>query len=167
MHLSSLQRTTITPLPQKLPIKVVFVLGELFDQQNECIQTIRSFCVEQNLLVETRKYDSDQYRHDRDQIARLPAMHLYVQNIHQITFYPNGRPIQIIQIAMEKYILDKEKELANRGRFRRILQKAVAAVKRLTHRKTRLEKQLEIDELEKRNSQRRRSMSMPSFSEWT
>ena len=165
MQTSSLQKTAVVaPQVQRLPIKVVFVLGEMADQQNEAIQTIRKYCVDQNLLVETRKYDSDQYRHDRDQIARLPAMHLYVQNIHQITFYPNGRPIQIIQIAMEKYILDKERELANKGRFRRLVQAAIAAMKRLTHRKTRLEKQIEIDELEKK---RRRSMSMPSFSEWT
>jgi len=164
MQSSTLQQSAqLAPLPQKLPIKVVFVFGEMAEQQNEVIQSIRKFCVDQNLLVETRKYDSDLYRHDRDQIARLPAMHLYVQNIHQITFYPNGRPIQIIQIAIEKYTLEYQRQLANRGRFRRLLQNTIAVLKRMTHRKTRLEKQIEIDELEKK---RRRSMSLPSFSEW-
>jgi hypothetical protein len=172
MQSSSLQpQKTLAQLPEKLPIKVVLVLSELDDQKNEALQTIRKYCVDQNLVVETRTYDSNKYNHDRDQIARLPALHLYVKNIHQITFYPNGRPIQIIQATMEMYVKRQQEKMEKKGQWRGFLTNIRSAWKRMTHRKTRLEKQQEIDEAMKRQQvERRRSQSfrdrMPSLHDW-
>jgi hypothetical protein len=171
MQHSTLQQTTeLASLPQKLPIKVVFVLSELEDQKHEALQTIRQYCTEQNLMIETRTYDSYKYRHDRDMIARLPAMHLYVAGQLEQTFYPNGRPIQIIQVEIEAYKRKEMKRQANKGKFRRAVARALSAVRRWTHRKTRLEKQQEMDEIASQMRERRPSQSfrdcMPSMADW-
>lgn len=171
MQQSGLQQPTeLTQQPQRLPIKVVFVLKELEDQHNEVLQTIKQFCQEQLLTVETRQYDSYKYRHDRDEIARLPAFHLYVGNIYEQTFYPNGRPVQIIQVQIERYKKKQLERAAKKGRIQRAVARALSAVRRWTHRRTRLEKQNEIDALERQIRSRSRSQSfrdrLPSMADW-
>lgn len=171
MQESTLQKPKeITPLPQRLPIKVVFVVKELEDQHNEVLRTIKQFCQEQQLQVETRTYDSSKYRHDRDEISRLPAFHIYVNGLLEQTFYPNGRPVQIIQVQVERYKKKQQERTVKKGRFQRSLARAISAVRRWTHRKTRLEKQNEIDGLERQIRERTRSQSfrdrMPSMADW-
>lgn len=141
---------SVAPPPPSLPIKVVFVVREMEDQANETLQVVRKFCKEKRLIVETRLYDSHAYRHDRDEIERLPAFHIFVKNMHERTFYPGGRPIQIIQQTIEEYTRWFAEKEAARGRFRRMLLRLHTALKKLLHRKTRLEKQEEFDELDKR-----------------
>lgn len=165
MQSSTLQKdTSPKPIVERLPIKVVIVLSELNDQPNEALQSIRKFCIDENLIVETRAYDSSRYNHDRDQISRLPAMHMYVKNIHQLTFYPNGRPIQIIQAAIEMYTTQQQQKLQNKGKWKRMLYGAMDAMRRIMHRKTRLEKQMEMDAAEARLRERRNSRSFRSTS---
>lgn len=171
MQQTTLQRSTEPAhVPQRLPIKVVFVLKELEDQHSEVLQTIKKFCQEELLQIETRTYDSSKYRHDRDEIIRLPAFHLYVGKNLEQTFYPNGRPIQIIQVQIERYKRKQQECAAKKGRFQRAFARALSAVRRWTHRKTRLEKQNEIDALERQIRERGRSQSfrdrLPSMADW-
>jgi hypothetical protein len=171
MQHSSLQKPTeLSSVPQKLPIKVVFVLKELEDQHSEVLRTIKQYCQEEQLMVETRQYDSSKYKHDRDEVARLPAFHLYLNGILEQTFYPNGCPIQIIQVQIERYKRKQQERLAKKGRFQRAFARAVSAMRRWTHRKTRIEKQNEIDALAHQIRERTRSQSfrdrMPSMMDW-
>ena len=85
-----------------LPVKVCYVYKEPFDRNDPIFKKIRDFCHDMNIMFEAREFDSDSYRHDRYNITRLPAMHLYEQGKHETTFYPNGRPIQTIFQACER-----------------------------------------------------------------
>lgn len=91
------------------PIKVVFVYKEPFDRNDPVFKKIREFCGDLNIEFEPRQYDSGVYKHDRDTITRLPALHLYENDRHEKTFYPETRPIQIIFQSYEKFHSGKGK----------------------------------------------------------
>lgn len=99
---------TITKRPT-FPIKVVFVYKEPFDRNDPIFRKIRDFCGDLNIEFQPREYDSEIYRHDRDNVTRVPAIHLYEKDRHEKTFYPEIRPIQIIFQSYEKFHSGKEK----------------------------------------------------------
>lgn len=166
MQSSTLAKPQVSQQINRLPIKVVFVLKSLQDAGSPDIKGIREYSQQQNLHVECREYDSSQYRHDRDQIERLPALHIYVNNIYERTFYPNGRPYQIIEETVFQYKRKVEERLARKGGFKRFMGKLLERIKSMSHRKTRMEKYEE----EQREHERRRSQSfrdrLPSMADW-
>lgn len=142
------QTVSVTP-PRKLPIQVVFVLNDLKDASNEVLQAIRKFCQDQNIFVETRRYDSYRYNHDRDEIERLPALHLYVNTIYRGTFYPNCRPLQVIQESIDHYKASLVIKQEKKRKWTARLHKWWKSFMSLGHRKTRLEKTQEKEAKEK------------------
>ncbi len=156
----------LAPQIHRLPIKVVFVLEDLSHAANRDIKALRDYCQQQNLHVECRVYDSHSSRHDRDEIERLPAMHLMINNVWDQTFYPNGRPYQIIEDTIFHYKRKVEERLARKGGFKRFCVKILMRIKALGHRQTRMEKYNE----EQKAYERRRSMSfrdrLPSMADW-
>ncbi len=137
------------PPPRKLPIQVVFVLNDLKEASNEVLQAIRKFCQDQNLLVETRRYDSYRYNHDRDEIERLPALHLYINTTYKGTFYPNHRPLQVIQESIDHYRASLAIKQEKNRKWTARLHKWWKGFMSLGRRKTRLEKTQEQEAEEK------------------
>lgn len=122
------------------PILVTCVVGALQDAAAENIQVIKKFVLEKGLLFETREYNSWSSNHDRDQIERLPAFHLYMNSIYQTTFYPDGRPLQIILDTMRRYEEKLERRRERSGRLRTFLERLVAAIRSMGKRETRMER---------------------------
>lgn len=157
-----------TPV-RRLPIQIVFVLNDLQEANNDVLQAIRKFCQEQNLLVETRRYDSYRYNHDRDEVERLPAMHLYVNTFYKGTFYPNHRPLQVIQEAIDHYKASLLVKQEKKRKWTARLHKWWKGFMNLGRRKTRMEKVQEKEAEERAVAEvavKRQSLSRRTVEAW-
>jgi hypothetical protein len=125
-------------LPKRLPICVTFVMRE--GDSAADAKEFREFCAAKGLLFETRVYDSWRYRQDRDEIQRLPALHIAVNGRWERTFYPLGRPYQHIQEVVQDYLERLERKRAKKGLWKRRLVGFAARVRGWFHRPTALEK---------------------------
>jgi len=133
------------------PITVKCVVDNLSEISKD-IQAIREYSHSLNILFITREYNSRKYSDDRIYIERLPAFHIYVKNTYKRTFYPNTRPYQIIQQTVEKYIKRLEEIEKNKDDWYRFFNKLVERIKKLMHRKTRIEAYAEEKKKDKRVS---------------
>jgi len=71
--------------------------------KNPIIQKIKQHVLESGATFSTRIFDSRKKSDDRNNIKRLPAFHTYIERNYIETFYPNTRPIQHIDEAVERY----------------------------------------------------------------
>ena len=141
---SALQEKKMPRLPErKLPITVTCVLKTLADYNNPDIHAIRDHCNSINIMFESRIYNSYVHRHDRDQICRLPAFHIYTHTQYQRTFYPDTRPLDHIGEVRAEYLKRVEKTAARKKAFREMFQRFMGRLRSLLHRKTRME--MEVD----------------------
>jgi hypothetical protein len=170
----SRRSSTVTP-KRRLSILVICVVKEFHEASQECIQNIKKYTLEKDCMFETREYQPSTYRYDRDEIERLPAFHIEVSSIWQKTFYPNGRPYQIIESAITDYLKRIEilqKQQHKKKSFRTVLSSILAYIRKLGHRKTRMEKFQEQEDYEKQAYERKRTesfrerMQSISISEW-
>lgn len=139
--MSSLQKDKPPKIPPRLlPIQVVCVVSSLNTEADPVLTEVRSFCQEKNVQFQTRAYDSYRSRYDRDQVERLPAFHIFVNQRYEKTFYPNGRPFQIIFQTVEAYEEAIQRRLAKKQRFQTMFANLKQRLQNLFHRKTRMEK---------------------------
>lgn len=142
---SALQRKG-PPVPErKLPITVTCVLKELNDYNNPDIHAIRDHCNSIKLMFETRQYDSYKYRYDRDEISRLPAFHISVNDRYEKTFYLNTRPYDHIREIRIKYLRQIEEVAARKHAIRSFFQRLFMKLKGAFRRKTLMEKVAEAE----------------------
>ncbi len=127
--------------PRRLPIVVTLVMREHRDSMDAAIKDIRDFCIDFNLLFESRLYDSVKFRQDRDEVLRLPALHIAVNGNWTRTFYPNTRPLQHIEEVRNEYLRAIEKKAERRGRLGRRLRGLVARMRGWFHRPTAMERE--------------------------
>ena len=126
--------------PRRLPVVVTYVMREQRDSMDAAVKDIRDLCNDWNLMFETRLYDSLKFRVDRDEVLRLPALHIAVNGRWSRTFYPNTRPLQHIEEVVNEYLRAIEKKAERKGRFGRRLRGLVARVKGWFHRETALQR---------------------------
>ena len=131
--------------PRRLPIIVTLVMREHRDSMDAVIKDIRDFCNDFNLLFESRLYDSYTYRQDRDEVLRLPALHIAVNGNWARTFYPNTRPLQHIEEVRNEYLVALEKKAERKGRLGRRLRGLVARMRGWFHRETVMEKNERVE----------------------
>ena len=132
--------TAIAAPTYKFPVQVVCVVRTLEDANMETIQAVRKFAQEEKVNFETRLYDSIKYRHDRDEISSLPAFHIYMKGRYEKTFYPNGRPFQIIDDYITLYLEEQRLLWEKKHRWTAFWKGVKAKLKRLLKRETRLER---------------------------
>lgn len=89
--------------PNTIPIRIVYVTGDSIEPPEDILK----FCETNGLRFTERDFDSVQYSDDRYEITRLPAIHVYVKNIRQMTIYPNENPIESIDLCIKQYEADK------------------------------------------------------------
>ena len=96
----------IKPKKEKeyLDVKIYCIVDELSDANDDIIKYVRDYCLRNNVIFETRRFNSHKYSNDRNFIRSLPAFHLYINTNYNRTFYPNTRPIQHIQEGIQLYI---------------------------------------------------------------
>jgi len=136
------------------PIYVCCVVDELSDYDAN-ILAIRDYVNSMNMIFKRREYDSSKYKDDRDIIKRLPAYHIYIKRNYFRTFYPNTRPYQHIQEALQAY---QEMEQRNEWRRNRLSRwyKAFISLFQMKPRKTEMErlKEIELAEITKKEKDR-------------
>ncbi len=163
MNTNTLQAAVPAPKepPKRLPILVTLVMREPRDSMDATIKEIRHFCNDSALVFESRAYDSWKFKQDRDEILRLPALHIAVNGLWQRTFYPNTRPLQHIEEVVNEYLAALEKKRAKKGKFKRRLLGLVAKARAWFHRETAMEKH------EREETARRASMTTsPGDGDW-
>jgi len=140
--------------PSPFPIVVKCVVENLADYSNKETHSIRDFAISENVLFETRVYNSYRYSEDRYEIRQLPAFHVYTNGAYRRTFYPNTRPLQHIQECIADYRAAVEKKRQRRDYWRnfipRTVDSLVKAVRKAFHRKTRMELAQEEREFQRR-----------------
>lgn len=161
--MNQLQKQEAPKVPaRRLPVVVTLVMREQTDARDPVVAEIREFCNDINLVFESRLYDSLKYNQDRDEVLRLPALHIAVNGRWERTFYPNTRPLQHIEEVVNAYLAAVEKKKARKGRFKRRLKGLVAGVRAWFHRETALQRH------EREEKVRRASMttSVGDQAEW-
>ena len=123
-----------------IPVHVTCVLDEYSDFNDSILHEIRDHCIKKSVLFTTRIYDSNKYSCDRDFIERLPALHVYIKRGYIKTYYPNTRPLQHVDEAVEMYMKRIENANKRKGQWRKRFSAIVKWFKNLTHRKTRMQK---------------------------
>lgn len=138
----------VPPVPiRKLPIRVEIVVKVLEDAKAlKAIQEFKSFCQNQQILVETRVYDSYRFRYDRDEIVSLPAFHIYVNSHHEKTFYPAHRPYQIVTEMILEYKRRIQEKQAKKSSWKKKFVTLWKNFINLGKRKTRMEREQEFQE---------------------
>ena len=67
------------------------------------IKLMKEFCEKVKFKFKSRDYDADTYFNDREYIERLPAYHLYINNVHETTFYPGKHIYKEIEDTISDY----------------------------------------------------------------
>ena len=123
-----------------IPVHVTCVLDDYSDYSDPTIHSIRDHCKSKSVLFTTRIYDSDKYSCDRYFMERLPAFHIYIKKAYIKTYYPNTRPLQNVDEAVETYMKRLEAAKKKKLTWQKWIQSIKMWFKALGHRKTRLEK---------------------------
>ena len=82
---------------------------------------IANYIEDRDIPFRIREFDSWKYSHDRHNITRLPAFHIYHDTIYLKTFYPNEKYQQII----EECSVECEKRSARMTRMLAILKSII------------------------------------------
>lgn len=142
------------------PISVTLVVKQLGKQEGyeDSIKVLRDLCRDLRITFSMREYDSYKYRCDRDEIERLPALHIHTHSYHNKTFYINTRPIQIIQDTVTNYLEKVRIKHEKKQRWKGFPGIVRLFLKKLVHRKTRMERyEEEQEQQEQQHRKRRRS----------
>jgi hypothetical protein len=86
-------------------ISVTYIHGLKDDMNDPILRKVREYCELMDIKFDTEFYDSDNRSEDREYIERLPAIHVYANNDHETTLYPDASPIQTIQKVYDTYEL--------------------------------------------------------------
>jgi hypothetical protein len=144
--------------PSPYPIVVKCIVEVLADYNNKDIHKIRDYAISQNVLFETRLYNSYRYSEDRYEVRELPAFHVYTNGLYMRTFYAKTRPLQHIQECIEEYKGALERRRQRREYWNNIIPRTIGAivkaVRKVFHRKTRLERALDEKRLERIREER-------------
>ena len=119
------------------PIKIVCIVDDYSEASTPLIQSIRDHTLARGAIFQTRIYDSRKRSEDRDYVQRLPAFHIYEKKSYIETFYPNTRPLQHVDEAVESYVLAEKRRTA---RILPSLATILGWIRKFLTRKTAMEK---------------------------
>lgn len=154
-----------SPPPKRYPLCVAYIYRLPTNFQDSMLLEIRTLCLEKNIEFRIREFDSNKYQEDCDEIERLPALHLYERGAYMRTFYPVGRPIQIIQDAHANLVAEdwnsKKKRKQWKEWFHDILERirAIGRKQSKLDKRERLEKQIR-EQIQAEEKERRKSINV-------
>ena len=85
----------------KYPIRLWCILKNHEQLEVPTMKAVRKHATDSGIIIHTRLFDSSKYLHDRDDIERLPAFHLYINKLYTDTFYLDNKPYEIIDRAVQ------------------------------------------------------------------
>jgi len=122
------------------PVRLYCIVEDYADaNSSKTINEIKSYAIDSGIVYMSRMYDSKKISEDRYEIERLPAFHIYINNKYIKTFYPNTRPLQIIDETIERYIKHEERKKQQANILSNLYMRFINWLKHLTHRNTRME----------------------------
>jgi hypothetical protein len=122
------------------PFRVCFVYLDPQDKYDPSLKAVREFCENNHIAVYPRPYNSTRYDEDGEEIAQLPAYHMYVDGYYHETFYPDTHPIQKINAYIVRWEMAIQKAELKRKRREEQKTTFVGFFKNLLKRRTRIEK---------------------------
>lgn len=78
-------------------VSVAYIYDGFSDANEPILRKLKEYCEFMKIDCVNEVYDSELRSEDREYIERLPAIHIYVNNEHEKTVYPDTHPIQNIQ----------------------------------------------------------------------
>lgn len=138
-HVNVLRTVKKTQTRVIYPVHIYCIVDDYADAGSTLIQSIKARALAAGAIVSTRYYDSQKYSDDRNIITRLPAFHVYIENSYDRTFYPNTRPLQHVDESVETYLKRVEARQLRSRAWSMYFQRCKAWIKRLLHRRTRME----------------------------
>ena len=123
------------------PVRICCVVDELSEASRfTLLKEIKDYAHKSGAIYMTREYDSIKYSDDCNNISRLPALHIYIKGSYNRTFYPNTRPLQHIDEAVEICIKEENKKIERKKKWKNIYTSFINWIKNITHRETRMER---------------------------
>lgn len=105
----------------KYPIKVYCIVDDLSEaSRNIVLREIKNHANNSGVIYTTREYDSYKFSNDRDVIQRLPAFHVYINNIYNRTFYSNTRPLDHINECIKIHLNNEEIKVKRKQRWQKL-----------------------------------------------
>ena len=129
-----------TRINPSYPVKIYCIVRDYNESNDVVLHAIRDHTNNSGGIFMTRIYDSRKYSADRDFIERLPALHAYVDNRYIRTFYPNTRPLQHVDECIEIHVKRLNAKENRKGIWKNTISSLMDWFKKLTHRKTRMER---------------------------
>jgi hypothetical protein len=74
----------------------------MYDEPDEVMEQVVKYCIGKSIPCTVREFDSWKYNHDRANITKLPAIHIYRGALYQRTIYLDNNPIDYIDICIQK-----------------------------------------------------------------
>lgn len=84
-------------------MQVHYVHGYDADMEDPVLRKVLEYCALRDISITIRLYDPDNIEDDKDDIVRLPAMHVYKNRDYVDTLYPDVRPIQFLDRIFQKF----------------------------------------------------------------
>lgn len=122
--------------PEKTNVRVDYVYEHGCNIIDEYIPRIRQECHARGVRFVAREYAPRKYSEDREFIERLPAMHAHSGVAYKRTFYPDTRPIQII----EEVVAESKIKLTAQEVWSRRIDSVVSALRALQRKREREER---------------------------
>lgn len=85
------------------PISVDYVFKTDYDPTDATIKLICDYCVMMDIKFRLRKFDSMRFVEDKALIEKLPAVHVYIKNVHAAISYPEDNPLQPLCAIRDVY----------------------------------------------------------------
>ena len=85
------------------PISVDYVFHNDYDPEDSTIQMIRKYCDMMQITFHIRTYDSLKFVEDKTLIEKLPAVHIYIKNVHTNIAYPECNSLYALHAIRDVY----------------------------------------------------------------
>ena len=141
--LDSIQTNTKNKISKKInyPIKVYCIVDDLSTaSRNTLLRDIKTHTLNSGATFITREYDSRKFSNDRDVIERLPAFHIYINNIYDRTFYSNTRPLDHINESITIHLNNEEKKLKRKEKWKKLYTSFKEWLSKFRYRETAMER---------------------------
>ena len=141
--LDSIQTNTKNKISKKInyPIKVYCIVDDLSNASRiTIIRDIKTHTLNSGAIFITREYDSRKFSNDRDVIERLPAFHIYINNIYDRTFYSNTRPLDHINESITIHLNNEEKKLKRKEKWKKLYTSFKEWLSKFRYRETAMER---------------------------